>query len=172
MNANKPHSNVEGKMFTEPLKKNQQFETGKSSQRFRNYSFAKRIWPNPCGCVSARVESQYRYVIPFVSVVLPCKLWYKSHAHQHSKHMYITAWILPMGRRLCMCVFACDTGDIPWSFVNRIKHFSWHNNTTSNRSYRIECMRCFRLEIRNKCAYSSVASHRIAYVRLGLKWLA
>lgn len=157
-------------------KNNQQFETGKSSQRFRNYSFAKRIWPNPCGCVSARVESQYRYVIPFVSVVLACKLWYKSHAHQHSKHMYITAWILPMGRRLCMCVcvFACDTGDIPWSFVNRTKHFSRHNNTVGTVRIALNACDAFawKSEINVRTRRSRrIASHRIAYVRLGLKWL-
>lgn len=91
--------------------------------KFNNFisTFSQLLLRHVCECICAYAFG-YRYSRNAPHIVywaFPFKLWYKSHAHYQSKHMY--SMDSSNDTRLCEWTeWMCFVRNVPWSFVNWI----------------------------------------------------
>lgn len=166
MNANEPHSNVEGKMFTEPLKK-----TYNSKLEILLFVFA--ITPSralSCVCIDVYVcgsaWNHYSVLVPFVNVVLSIQALIETtcasafRTHVYTRHGYFSNGLLV---RVCIC----DSPTIFHDRLSRVSLYSCSDTQIDSKSlytvsFPMEILHCV-----NICVL--VASHR-RRVTLRFKW--
>lgn len=165
MNANKPHSNVEGKMFTEPLKK----------LIIRNwkffFSFSQLLLRERCRvCVSMCIDvyvcgsawNHYSVLVPFVNVVLSIQALIETtcasafRTHVYTRHGYFSNGLL-----VCVCI--CDSPTIFHDRLSRASLYSCSDTQIDSKSLYI--LVSFPMEIlhcMNICVLVGHIERRIA----------